>query len=67
MGNDKTENSKPASWSASTEDASINQDDIPSGEGGVHVNVPGGSGYTLCVNGFDGDGYPRTSKWYDDD
>lgn len=57
---------KPAAWYVSTENVSINQNTFPSGHGSVHVDSPDG-GYMLSVNGFDHDGYPRTSRWYDDD
>ena len=63
---DSVSETKPAAWSVSTGNISINQNTFPSGHGSVHVDAPGG-GYTLSVNGFDHDGYTRTSRWYDDD
>lgn len=57
---------KTTHWGVSTGDVSINQNDFPSGKGSVHVNASGG-GYTLSVSGFDYDGFPRVSRWYDDD
>ena len=56
----------PKFWGVSTGNASINQNTFPSGKGSIHVNAPGG-GYTLSVSGFDHDGYPRVSRWHDDD
>lgn len=57
----------PSSWGVSTpEGGNLNQDNCPSGHGSVHVDAPGG-GYTLSVGGFDNDGFPRVSRWYDDD
>lgn len=64
-GENKSEN-KPASWGVSTEGGSISSKDFPSGRGSTHMNGPRG-GYTLCVSGFDRDGYPKVHKWYDDD
>ena len=63
---DVTSEVKPSSWGVATDNVSINQNIFPSGKGSIHVNAPSG-GYTLSVSGFDHDGYPRTSRWYDDD
>jgi hypothetical protein len=63
---DSVSEQKPAAWGVSTENVSINQNTFPSGHGSTHVNAPGG-GYTLSVHGFDHDGYPIVSRWYDDD
>ncbi|MCF7834650.1 hypothetical protein K9M48_01145 [Candidatus Gracilibacteria bacterium] len=63
---DTVSETKPVVWGVSAGNVSINQNTFPSGHGNIHVDSPNG-GYTLSINGFDHDGYPRTSRWYDDD